>query len=261
MDEMDIDHNDKCDIFGEKPLTMDEYQRRKGELYSESLVNGYRESENSVQNDIAFEPLISQEQRLTNYQKGIVGLIRHREKIDEVNAKIPDAEKLSPGEVKDMEGKIHKIKEIPHPELLAVSYRKGRRGAYVHPVVATLPNGREMVYANVTAAARQLNLMPGSISRCCRGLMRQTGGIRFRYVELRDKIGVIDEYIADMEAGLIEQFTAGEGESVPKQPATKRAGRPRKKSKEAKKKKAREVLYDEDGNVLKRGPGRPRKDE
>ena len=170
-----VDYEEKMkekelDIFQGKGLSPEEYERRKTEFQRDGILNGNRMDSNAGMNDLAFEPLVSQERRLTNYQKGIVGLIRHRERVEEINQKIPGAEKLSPGEVKDIEGKIRHIKEIPHPELLAVSYKTGQRGRVLHPVVATLPNGREIVYANLSAAARQLNLNVSSISRVCKGL-------------------------------------------------------------------------------------------
>lgn len=170
-----VDYEEKMkekelDIFQGKGLSPEEYERRKTEFQRDGILNGNKMDSNAGMNDLAFEPLVSQERRLTNYQKGIVGLIRHRERVEEINQKIPGAEKLSPGEVKDIEGKIRHIKEIPHPELLAVSYKTGQRGKVLHPVVATLPNGREIVYANLSAAARQLNLNVSSISRVCKGL-------------------------------------------------------------------------------------------
>jgi len=38
-------------------------------------------------------------------------------------------------------------------------------------------------YDSANAAARELQLKPGNISKCCNGRKRQTGGYEFRYVQ------------------------------------------------------------------------------
>lgn len=81
------------------------------------------------------------------------------------------------------------------------------------PVVCTLPNGREIIFAGTLEAAAATGCSPIGVSRCARGEQgRCAGGFKFRYCSVQS--GPLDEYLMSLRMGKMNQIYVDEGVDV-----------------------------------------------
>ena len=229
--------DDFKEYLGGKPMTMEEY-KKKLEEYEEFREQGfmYANFDESV-----FEggvTMLDHEPLLTPNQRHVRWMRENGKSIDGTVVKRDDT---GIRYFIDENGKWRVIMEIPAPELLTIRGKWNFGGGRRSPVLCTFPNGKEMVFWSIICAAKYLNLDIAHIVNCCLGKSSMTGGMKFRYVDVKDETRVNDFY----EARLEEDIRASEDDDTDNE----------------------DCIYvlkpkiDENGNTVERKKGRPKKSE